>query len=41
MNTKSYQIYIYQIVNNLGFKQKKTNFFKFVFDNYVFNKPIK
>ena len=41
MNTKSYQIYIYQIVNNLRFKQKKTNFFKFVFDNYVFITPIK
>ena len=26
MNTKSYQIYIYQIVNNLGFKQKKRTF---------------
>ncbi len=41
MNIKSYQIYIYQIVNNLGFKQKKTNFFKLVFDDFVFNTPIK
>jgi hypothetical protein len=32
---KSYQIYIYEIVNNCIFKQKKTNNFMFVFKDII------
>ncbi len=33
---KSYQIYIYQIVNNCIMKQKKTNQNKFVFEDILY-----
>ena len=41
LKVKSYQIYIYQIVNNCRFKQKKTNLFKFVFKDITIKIIIK